>query len=555
MFAGLFGLVSGISNYPAEIKNLELTNVNISGAAYSGGICAYSPTPFCTFSNCAVNGGAISGSSDVGGIAGQTKSASQVTGKSNFNNCYVNATVTSAGDYAGGICGRVLHSVSVSSCYVSGTVSGGNYAGGLTGNCGDEDSSANTVIKNSFALQSAITGGTGTAGRIAGDKGAGVISACYAWEGMTVGGGPVGSDPAGKNSASLTADAALTGSTYLNAGWSAGVWTLENGKIPYITAFGEVDPGQYAYLTGASGGDETAPVLSDVSCTSAGATYAVLRFASDEAGDYYCLALQAAEPQPDTDTIKAAGVSGAAQAAVNSNIFVYGLTGLTDYVAYLIVEDASGNTSDIASIPFATVDTDATPPLINGAYQIGSAGQLCWFRDLVNGALTDGTPRNTAASAVLTADIDLSSVCGADSISWIPIGNASGAYAGTFDGAGYRVSNLYINTSGDNQALFGKTGAGTIKDLTVQGSVYSAGDNIAGNGRKCVGQCFHRLPQRGDCISRGCQHRGRASGESGRRRGRQLHRRRPLRGLLKRCSRIRIQPCRRNRGRCAVGDF
>lgn len=66
---------------------------------------------------------------------------------------------------------------------------------------------------------------------------------------------------------------------------------------------------------------------------------------------------------------------------------------------------------------------------------------------------------------------------------WTPIGNATYAFNGTFDGAGHTISGLSITDgTGGYKGLFGNN-AGTIKDVNVSGSIgaLSAGtDNIAG---------------------------------------------------------------------------
>ena len=68
----------------------------------------------------------------------------------------------------------------------------------------------------------------------------------------------------------------------------------------------------------------------------------------------------------------------------------------------------------------------------------------------------------------LTANIDLSTAT--NGLSQKPIGSANTPYSGTFDGNGYEISN--INLSGNQYvALFGYVNGGTIKNLTVSGSV------------------------------------------------------------------------------------
>ena len=115
-------------------------------------------------------------------------------------------------------------------------------------------------------------------------------------------------------------------------------------------------------------------------------------------------------------------------------------------------------------------------------YQIGSAEQLAKFRDKVNKGETD-------ADAVLTADINLNpdmkidedgTVANGDDLDpWIPIGNSSQQYRGTFNGDGHTISGLYINSSSaNNQGLFGYVYGGTVKNLSVSGSV--SGNNYVG---------------------------------------------------------------------------
>ena len=99
-------------------------------------------------------------------------------------------------------------------------------------------------------------------------------------------------------------------------------------------------------------------------------------------------------------------------------------------------------------------------------YQISTADQLKLFRDKVNGA--GGQTQNRGAYAVLTADIDLNNE------PWTPIGpDRDSAYTGTFDGQGHTVKNLSVtvNVQPGRAGLFGCVKDGTIRKLTVAGSV------------------------------------------------------------------------------------
>lgn len=115
-----------------------------------------------------------------------------------------------------------------------------------------------------------------------------------------------------------------------------------------------------------------------------------------------------------------------------------------------------------------------------GCYQVADAFQLFWFAGLVNGTLTYGTEQNTSASAVLTADIDLTGE------NWTPIGNASTIYTGTFDGAGYTISGMKIENATGYSGLFGNV-TGTVRDFTVTGTITITGSEAVSKVGGAVG--------------------------------------------------------------------
>ena len=127
---------------------------------------------------------------------------------------------------------------------------------------------------------------------------------------------------------------------------------------------------------------------------------------------------------------------------------------------------------------------DEVPQQIDGVYQIGTVKELIWFAALVNGTLTDGTEQNTAANAVLTADIDLGGRL------WAPIasstmfrsgsfsvnGTTNTSYSGIFDGQGHIISNFKIRTNSDEltSGLFGAV-TGTIENLGIVNASFDNG--------------------------------------------------------------------------------
>ncbi len=136
-------------------------------------------------------------------------------------------------------------------------------------------------------------------------------------------------------------------------------------------------------------------------------------------------------------------------------------------------------------------------------YRIKDAAQLRMFADAVNGV--GGAP-NTGICAVLTQNINLSDVCGADIGSWTPIGTNANPYRGTFDGGSFSVSDLYCHKPGTSYAgLFGSN-AGIIKNLGVAGGSVSAGNytgGLCGINRGTITGCYNTAAVSGDKYTGG----------------------------------------------------
>ena len=112
-------------------------------------------------------------------------------------------------------------------------------------------------------------------------------------------------------------------------------------------------------------------------------------------------------------------------------------------------------------------------------YRISNAEDLKAFRDIVNGE--NGRTQNTAACAVLTADIDLENQL------WTPIGiwqnqGIQQPYSGTFDGGGYAIRNLYVNNGEAYTGLFGGACNAVFRNLTITGSVTASASSSYGGG-------------------------------------------------------------------------
>ena len=135
-----------------------------------------------------------------------------------------------------------------------------------------------------------------------------------------------------------------------------------------------------------------------------------------------------------------------------------------------------------AAASAATGDQDWTAYEVKedaGVYKITTPEELAWLAQTVNeGDNFDGK------TVKLEQDIDLSELCyavdedaGVAAISWTPIGDATHAFAGMFDGNGHTIEGLHINETGSWEAntvlykgLFGNN-SGTIKNIIVTGNV------------------------------------------------------------------------------------
>ena len=156
-------------------------------------------------------------------------------------------------------------------------------------------------------------------------------------------------------------------------------------------------------------------------------------------------------------------------------------------------------------------------------YQISTAAQLYWFAGLVNGTLTDGTAKNAAACAKLTANITVNSnVLKSDGTinsskqssftAWTPIGYYNSAsdnvlYTGTFDGNGKTISGLYFNNTGICFiGLFGYNG-GTVKNVGIVDSYFKGYQDVGGvcgqNYEGIIFNCYYQGTIVGDDIAGG----------------------------------------------------
>ncbi len=126
-YAGLFGYLKGTSAQNAEVKNLVVRGT-VSGTDDVGGVAGRAD--YAVFENCG-NEAAVSGGSNAAGIVGRQFSYGSPL---HITGCYNAGAVSGA--RAGGILAYINDEAEISRCYNTGEIAGTGYAGGIRGQAG-----------------------------------------------------------------------------------------------------------------------------------------------------------------------------------------------------------------------------------------------------------------------------------------------------------------------------------------------------------------------------------------------------------------------------------
>ena len=206
---GLFGFTGAGST----LQNIGLSNVNITGEYYIGGLVGWNDGG--TITN-AYAIGEVSGTSDVGGLVG-------VINNGTIANAYAIGEVSGTNEVIGGLVGYNYHGT-ITNAYATGEVSGTNSVGGLVGY------NDHGTITNAYATGE-VSGTRSVGGLVGINSSGGIISNSF-WDTQTSGQPTVGvglGDTTGV-SGKTTAELKLF-STFDNAGWDVGVGTSETPSL------------------------------------------------------------------------------------------------------------------------------------------------------------------------------------------------------------------------------------------------------------------------------------------------------------------------------------
>ena len=440
-----------------------------------------------TISNCIAKG-TINGEEAIGGICALNKGT--------IENCQSSVLLTSTSNgKVGGIVGENFGTIRNCSNVgvVSATGSWSSHIGGIAG------ASASGTISNCYN-QAAVTG-IGYVGGIAGFGGSSEISNCYNTGNVSSTGRY--DDKSNKvtyeSFAGAVAGYYQYGNRMVNCHYLSTIKLLRSNKDTLLVGVGNGTAEKKTYghapeeFSGGlvcrllNGGDGTTQKPSSMWGQSLGssnfpflnttATYAV-----------YCLNVGGTcyygnkgqtfgiDQGYTCDKLKIYSVTNmdASGATYTSLTYTFGTSDYTLTPVKTLVEDMSNNTQTIDGKTF---------------YKIATAQELKCFKHYVT---EEG--QNTA-NAILTADIDMSSVCGISLGNWHPIAGSYGGkpFAGIFDGAGHTVSKIYISMKDKydrtvgNGSLFGFV-SGTLKNVTVKDTYLY--EDISYSGPSAVGLCY-----------------------------------------------------------------
>ncbi len=247
-YIGLFGSTSTTS----LIKNLHLTNVDLEGKNYVGGLIGYGRGDV---SNVSVQG-KVKGNNNVGGVLG-TSNSGDYSQFNSLQHLISSVNVTGVGYSVGGLIGNLGIS-NLSSSYSVGSVIGDSKVGGLIGSANSGEPSTPTNIKKSYATGS--VSGTSEVGGLVGSFSRAKLENSYSSNSVTgtsLTGGLIGNGSAtdttnsfydketntavmvdsalGKTKAEILT--AFTGKTGWSAvGGGAAVAGYEIALLPYLTS-------------------------------------------------------------------------------------------------------------------------------------------------------------------------------------------------------------------------------------------------------------------------------------------------------------------------------
>ena len=513
---GLFSYVN-----KGEIMNLGLVNAKITGRNFVGGVVGILQGG--SIENCFVTG-TVSGSGDVGGVVGENI-------KSSIENCYNTSDVNIRGNYVGGVVG--YNTGTVDNCYNTGAVTGIiYYVGGVVGyNTGTVDNCYNTGAVSSGTTSSNIGGvvgyntggtvencyatgtvsGTTNVGGVAGYSNVGTVENCFfKWES-----GVFNSTLHGIGNTGLDTGAARTSVADLQT---------ENKYPPYDTLSGkgwDFDSiwGLYTISGDTSISGYGYPYLKTID------NFILI---TPDGGSKDFDGTPAPEPtwtsdNPSDKSLFKGSLSYNPTPAINVNMYNITLGDLdSPYYQIRFQDDIQYEIQSSDQIADSGSGSDTDPFIVTTLQQIENIENLF----VMNNDSSD-MYWQLGGDLDLTGYFDNGNPGYNGGAGWVPIGNDTHPFEGSFDGNGHTITGLVINdTDLDYAGLLGYVYNGEIMNLGVinanitggyfvggvvgnlqggsvencfvagNGNIYGSGDNVGGvvgNNTGTIENCYNMI--------------------------------------------------------------
>ena len=504
MSKGLFGYVSG------KVKNLTLTEVNVSTSRNFGSIATYLAGAEAEVSNCHVKGELTATAPAYclrgyrGGIVGVMSSGATISG------CLNEVEISDNGRYSynGGIVARAVGTCSITNCMNAANVTGGYYTGGISSCEGNITYCVNYGDVTGYTYTNYVAGIVSYGGTVESCVNSGKISV------PTV---------------SVT--------TYI-----AGIAASNTPKYCYNVGEVEARNASYAggiscanatqcYNAGKVTGDNAKPICrttatkcyfdNQMSVSSQTGAGAISKATMEMTGTQLSSNLGDKFVYTDSLYPRIAGMENtAASYATASPIFLHNdetvvlvesdftMGGCSHSVTWekgtntaITISDCDSVIINVAGIPTLeakkndTTYKKVTLYILMDAFLIKDEEQMANFRDGINTGnafyyspttykyyttfVEDSTSWITVPALGVGATFRLINDLDFDGASWTPVGTSSNQFKGTFDGNNHSISNFSLSGA-QYSGLFGRINSGSVKDLTISGANITFSSSNAG---------------------------------------------------------------------------
>ncbi len=494
MSKGLFGYVSG------KVKNLTLTEVNVSTSRNFGSIATYLAGAEAEVSNCHVKGKLTATQPAYcirgyrGGIVGVMSSGATISG------CLNEVEISDNGrhSYNGGIVAAAINSVTITNCKNAANITGGYYTGGISSCEGNITYCVNYGDVTGYTYTNYVAGIVSYGGTVESCVNSGKISV-----------------PTVSVATRIAGIAASNTPKYCyNVGEVEARNALYAGGISCANA-------TQCYNAGKVTGDNAKPICrttatkcyfdNQMSVSSQTGAGAISKATMEMTGTQLSSNLGDKFVYTDSLYPRIAGMENtAASYATASPIFLHNdetvvlvesdftMGGCSHSVTWekgtntaITISDCDSVIINVAGIPTLeakkndTTYKKVTLYILMDAFLIKDEEQMANFRDGINTGnafyyspttykyyttfVEDSTSWITVPALGVGATFRLINDLDFDEASWTPVGTSSNQFNGTFDGYNHSISNFTSSETAQYKGLFGRINSGSVKDLTISG--------------------------------------------------------------------------------------